>query len=284
MFTLNQEKVNQLLQAISSGFTESPKQVIIFTVVVVAFLGFFVFFYVYQSKRSKKKKLRHTRETYENIIHRANLTVFEKSILERMYKYLKEPATKDQLLEQESTFNYAARKLKSEEKVPENALAAIRIKLGFRAPDNEQIPYNSTVLPVGMPLVIAQKGRKNITGRIQERDQSSFTIILDHGLLPPKKGSQVRVYFKNISGLFGFPSVVQKSKKNIVTLRHSEAIKRFQRREYYRKKISLPAYIRTTSSQERPTASTIIDLGGGGASLVNPDGRYKAGDSIYLSF
>jgi c-di-GMP-binding flagellar brake protein YcgR len=135
-----------------------------------------------------------------------------------------------------------------------------------------------------MPLVIAQKGKRNISGRIQELDPHSFIVRLDHGLLPPEEGSPVRVYFKNISGLFGFSSVVQKSKNNIVKLRHSEAIKRFQRRDFYRKKIRIPAYIKKTSSQERPIASTIIDLGGGGASLLNPDSRYKVGDSIYLTF
>lgn len=284
MFTLDQEKVNQLLQAISSGFVESPKQIIIFSVVVVAFLGLLVFFYVYQLKKSKKKKLRHTQEIYENIILRTNLTDVEKSILKRMSKYLKEPATKAQLLEQESTFNYAARKLQSEDKVPEDVLAVLRIKLGFRAPDIDQIPYTSAALPVGMPLVIAQKGKRKITGRIQELDSHSFVISLDHGSLPPEEGSPVRVYFKNISGLFGFSSVVQISKNNIVRLRHSETIKKFQRRDYYRKKIRLPAYIKKTSSQERPVASTIIDLGGGGASLLNPDSRYKVGDSIYLTF
>lgn len=284
MFTFDQEMLNQLLRAISSGFGESPSKIIVFSTIMTVFLGILLFFYIYQSRKSSANKIHHAQTMYDSIVHTLKLTGPEKDLLDRMTKYLRKPTDKPLLLEHEPTFNAAAQKIYQTERIPDIALAALRLKLGFETQNREQIPHSTALLSAGMSVVIVQKGTGKIWGRVWNQESFSFNVALDPGCDPPQEGKAVRVYFKNLSGLFYFYTVVEKSGHRLIKLRHSEHIKRIQRRTYYRKKIKLPVYVKPLESEEHPFPSRFIDLGGGGASLVNPDGRFKVGDKIYLTF
>jgi hypothetical protein len=201
-----------------------------------------------------------------------------------MSRYLNDPTDKPELFDDESTFNTAAQELKTEMKGSETAIAALRLKLGFQSQSLEKVPHSSSILPIGMPVVIAKKGGGRITGRIQKPDLQSLKILLDPVSTFPPKGSSVGVYFKNLSGLFGFSTTVQRVEDGVVRLNHSEKIRRIQRREYYRKKIRLPVDVRKAAFREPHVATSFVELGGGGGSFLNPEGRYKAGDRVDLGF
>ena len=284
MIVFDQEKLNQLLKAMSRGFSRDPRQLIVFSVIVVIFIGLLLFFGVYQARKSRIKRLQIVRDRFEGMLQRYRLSAFERDLLERMSSYLRKETDKPLLLQHAATFDWAADKLRQADKIPDAAIAALRLKLGLNSQSREKVPHSSTELPRGMPLVIVQKGRKNMSGRIIKQEPYSLIIELDPGSLPPEKGMPIHVYFNNLSGLFGFSTVLLGSKNIIVRLRHSENIKRIQRREFYRKKIKLPVYVKPAGSQERPTASMFIDLGGGGASLLNPGSRYKPGEKVLLNF
>jgi c-di-GMP-binding flagellar brake protein YcgR len=98
------------------------------------------------------------------------------------------------------------------------------------------------------------------------------------------RGETVRIYFQNRAGLFSFDSKILSVEKQTIRLRHGEEIKRFQRRKYYRRRVSQPVGIRYPGSEEQPTLSTFYDLGGNGASLKNPGRRYSSGDAVELIF
>jgi hypothetical protein len=284
MIIFDQEKLNQLLRAMSSGFRQDPRQLALFSVIVVVFIGVLVFFALYQSKRSRTRRLQEIQERFDNLLQKHRLTTMEMDILERMSGYLKKESEKLMLLEHEHTFDTAAEKLRKHGGVPDQLIAALRVKLGFRIESMEKIPHSSTELPVGMPVVVGQKGRKNTGGRILKQEPYSLVVEMDPGRPPPEKGMPIHLYFSNLSGLFGFSTVLLGSKGGIIKLRHSENVKRIQRREFYRKKIKLPVYVKPAGSEERPAASVFADLGGGGASLLNPSSRYKSGDKLFLTF
>lgn len=57
-----------------------------------------------------------------------------------------------------------------------------------------------------------------------------------------------------------------------------------QRREYYRRNLELPVFVRPTGSRRRPVATRFIDVGGGGASLQNPSAKFRRGTDLELTF
>jgi len=284
MIIFDQEKLNQLLRAMSSGFRQDPRQLALFSVIVILFIGLLVFFALYQSKRNRARRLQRVQERFDSLLQKHHLTTMEINLLERMSSYLRKETEKLRLLEHEHTFDAVSEKLRKQGGVPDQLIAALRVKLGFRTESMEKIPHSSTELPVGMPVVIGQKGRKNAGGRILKQDPYSLIVELDPGRPPPEKGMPIYMYFSNLSGLFGFSTVLIGLKGGIIKLRHSENVKRIQRREFYRKKIKLPVYLKPAGSEERPAASVFSDLGGGGASLLNPTSRYKKGDKLFLTF
>jgi hypothetical protein len=63
-----------------------------------------------------------------------------------------------------------------------------------------------------------------------------------------------------------------------------EEIKQYQRRNYYRRKTHLSVFVTPLHTGGETYRSTLLDLGGGGASLGNPQSLFKAGDLLELSF
>jgi c-di-GMP-binding flagellar brake protein YcgR len=101
------------------------------------------------------------------------------------------------------------------------------------------------------------------------------------------------VYFKNPSGIYVFASRVQAVEGGLLQLSHAEQVKRLQRRRFFRKKTALPVFIRPAAERGReveeeredvPRRTAFVDLGGGGAALVNPRRVFGVGDRIELFF
>ena len=59
---------------------------------------------------------------------------------------------------------------------------------------------------------------------------------------------------------------------------------RHWRREHLRKKVRLPVSVRQAEGTGQPVKSVLVDLSGGGASLRNPEARFKASDRLELTF
>jgi c-di-GMP-binding flagellar brake protein YcgR len=176
------------------------------------------------------------------------------------------------------------RKLLREEKIPSSILASLRLKLGFNILEKEQIPHSSAELPLETPVVVMQKGREQNPGRIVSVDSSSLAIELGDAGRPPKSGLPVSIVFENPSGIYSFTTSVRVAGKGVIKVAHSEAIERFQRRRFYRKKLLMPVYVKRVGTQEHYALTTIKDLGGGGASITNPDKRFVLDDKLSLTF
>jgi c-di-GMP-binding flagellar brake protein YcgR len=65
---------------------------------------------------------------------------------------------------------------------------------------------------------------------------------------------------------------------------HSTAVRRIQRRAYYRRKLAKPVYVKTAGSREEPLRSTLLDLSGGGASLRRTGDIFLENGSLDLVF
>jgi c-di-GMP-binding flagellar brake protein YcgR len=91
------------------------------------------------------------------------------------------------------------------------------------------------------------------------------------------------VVFQNRAGLFSFDTVVRSAAGGVLRLNQVERLRRTQRRKYYRRRVRLGVQVLRREG-EPPLASQLLDLGGDGASLVNPQKKLSAGDLPELAF
>ena len=111
----------------------------------------------------------------------------------------------------------------------------------------------------------------------------ALVLVPRDGAAGPSPGSPVRVIFQNRAGLFSFDTVVRSAAGGVLRLDQVERLRRTQRRKYYRRRVRLGVQVLLREGQP-PLASQLLDLGGDGASLVNPQKKLSAGDLPELSF
>lgn len=283
---LDEHKLTKFFDDISRGFQQSPLEILLALALLLLFIGFLIFMYKLQKKRLRETRNKRYLELYEAAMAKLNLNPSELYLLERLARYLKTPEQKYLLLVNHSTLNACASQLCREEDVPEVSLSSFRIKLGFSAQDPERIPSSTAELPQGLPVLITSRTGKRATGRVTGSQPHSLIISPTEPIKFPF-GIPLRVYFQNRSGVFSFATHIQdirEKAEQAIHLAHSETIRRTQRRAYYRKKLTLPIFVRPAGSEEKPLLSAFLDLGGGGASLRNPQNRFKAGMDLELTF
>lgn len=284
MIVLSEQKLALLFEEIAKGFVHSPQEISIFIILVLSFFSMFLFANRYQVKKSITEKTRRAQDTYERIIKKTPFSLSELRMLYHLAKYLKTPQEKNLLLEKQSTFNTCVRKLRNKQRISAPIIAGLRLKLGFKRQDPEQIPLSSADLSTNLPVIIVQKGGKQTPGKILKFVPGSLIIGIENGCPPPASSSHIQVYFQKCSGIFSISTFVQKSGNGVIRAAHSDNIKRLQRRKFYRKKIRLPVYVKPSDSHEPAVLTTFIDLGGGGASLNNRGRQFHERDDIKLSF
>ncbi len=284
MIVLSEQKLNLLFEEISGGFTHSPLEISAFIFIILSFLAPFLFLYVYQLKKQNAEKFRVSQKIYKRLVSMKELAGPDLELLQQMVRYLKKGQKKYLLLEDQSVFNSCARKLQKEKHVSAASMAALRLKLGFKREKPEQTPHSSAQLPEDLPVIMQQKGKKQCTGKLLKSELRSLVIELESGGISSRSRSPVQVYFQNSAGMYSFTTYVQNCKNGLIKAAHSENIKRLQRRNFYRRKLNLPVYIKPKDSEERHVRSTLVDLGGGGASLINTEMNFRPSDGIDLFF
>lgn len=284
MIVLDEDKLSWIFEEISKGFVKSPLEICLFIIIILAIVIGSFLLYRHGIKKYSEDKLLQAQRLFDLAVTRKGVSEAEREVLERLASHLKRSEGKNLLFEKKAVFNACVRKLLREEKVSSSLLASLRLKLGFNVLGNEGIPHSSAELPLEMPVLIMQKGRRQNTGRVLGVDSRSLIIELGDASTPPKPGIPVSIVFENPSGHYSFTTSVKAVGKGIINVAHSEAIERFQRRTFYRKKLLMPVYVKRTGTEEHHTLTTLIDLGGGGASITNPEQRFVLDDKLSLTF
>ncbi|MQY76228.1 MAG: hypothetical protein GH155_01195 [Spirochaeta sp.] len=283
---LDEQKLTKFFDDISTGFQQSPLEILLSLALLLLFIGFLIFMYRLQKKRLRETRNRRYLQLYEAAMAKLDLNPSELQLLEQLAHYLKKPERKYLLLVNHSTFNACVNRMCGEEDVRQVSLSALRIKLGFSVQDPERIPSSTAELPEGLPVLITSRVGKRAAGRVAGSQPHSLIISPTEPVKLPS-GIPATVYFQNRSGVFSFTTHVRETVEKpepAIHLAHSETIRRTQRRAYYREKLSLPIFVRPAGSEEKPLLSVFLDLGGGGASLRNPQNRYAAGADLELTF
>jgi hypothetical protein len=121
-------------------------------------------------------------------------------------------------------------------------------------------------------------------GRIVAQGPAVFLVKLDPGTSPPARNSRVALFFRNAAGIFAFRTRITDLAGEAVHLEHSTQVSHFQRRKYYRRMVRLPVLVTRVPAAMSPRQTILLDLGGGGASLQNPQGLFGEGDALRMWF
>jgi hypothetical protein len=295
MIVFDQEKLSAFFDTVSRGFERSPLEIVLVILSFLVFVTLLIIIYRLQRLKVRRQQSSIARRRYRQIVEKRSLAPSEEDLVQRMARYLKEPEKKYLILINQPTFNFCAAKLKAKDGSAAASIAELRSRLGFRLQGPEQIPASSAELPEGQGLLMVavdpkvpasrheRDGRK-AQGRVYKQEPNSLVVELIEPGTSFHPGETVRIYFQNRAGLFSFLSSVQSVENLRIRLRHGEDIRRLQRRKYYRKRVSQPVGIRYPGTEDKPTLSTLYDLGGNGASLKNPGRRYSPGDAVELTF
>jgi len=269
------------------GFMSEPLEIALVAAVLVAIIGLSLGVHICTNARRMRARLERSKRQYAARMRRLSLGPAEMELLETLNGFLLEGHTrKHLLLTSASVFDFCASRALKTTEIEEGALAALRLKLGFKPTDGERRIRSTTLLPGGIYLLVVQRETKKFYTKIVGSDPDGLLLhIEDRAIVAPGVGTDVRCYFKSKSGTFHFDSrVLVLENARTIRLAHSEMVQRMQRRKYYRTATDLDGLIRLAGSEEEPAPTRIVDLSGGGAALTNPERRYRNSEDVQITF
>ena len=276
--------VQRFFEQVADAYVASPLEVLGVVLILLILVGGLILYAAVWSRREKKHQTELAGQLYEQKSRELKLTPSQHELLKQMAHYLRNPTNVYQLLTDEVAFNASAIQLRENEEATPQSIASLRIALGFQSHRSDRAPKSSTQIPAGATvLVVRNRYKKPVKAKALPPEPQSFLIeLVDEDARVPA-GAAVDIYFQNSAGVFTFRSTVLGEDGKTVKLSHSEEIKTYQKRRYYRRKIDLPVHIYPFDS-DRPILSRFKDVGGGGASMLNTDHHFKEGDDLELRF
>jgi hypothetical protein len=287
VFYYDPQKVSGFLDSIARGFITSPLQYALFAGLILLLVAGLILAYRVQRGRARRLEARLALQRFERLAGKLELTAAELEALDRLAGG--QVSRKLRLLSSPAAFNRAAARLgaAAQEATGEATLAELRLKLGFQARNPERAPSASSELPEGLPVLLAWSaaagGRRRLAAEVNAQEAEALVLVPREGAAAPPAGSPVTVVFQNRAGLFSFNTKVRSAAGGVLRLEQVERLQRTQRRKYYRRRLRLPVQVLLREG-EPPLPSQLLDLGGDGASLVNPQKSLSAGDLPELAF
>jgi c-di-GMP-binding flagellar brake protein YcgR len=142
--------------------------------------------------------------------------------------------------------------------------------------------HSTLELPLGLEIRIVQWEGKKLSGKIFYQRPDSIVVKADCAGTFLKPDMPVVVSFKHERGIYSFGSHIAYVDEEILGLDHAERLMHLQKRKFYRSKISKPVYVKIAHSDKPAFETTLIDLSGGGASIVNSNGSIHPGNMLVL--
>ena len=277
--------LDQLFQSIRAAFHPSPLKLAITISVIVIFVGGLIAFYLVEGRRHRLKRQAASESAYAELVERHHLLPSDEDVIARMAQSLKSPDRKHLLLTNHGMFNAYAQRLIRQGEIPEAVISALRVKLGFLGEGPDSFPVSTASLPTGCTVALRYRTAE-YRAHVLEPQTQALRLRVDTGDRPAVffPGSLAEVVYQNRRGTFRMKSSVIRQDGELLSLEHSEEIAHAQHRAHFRKRFGLGVEVRLAKRDERPVQSRFLDLGGGGASLYNPESRYHRGDQLELRF
>ncbi|MFP4376334.1 MAG: PilZ domain-containing protein [Spirochaetales bacterium] len=271
-------------QQIAEAYQPSALELTVFTLLLALLIGGLVSYTIHRSRRERRHQIELSERLFAETVSQRDLTPSQVDILRQMQQYLRDRTQIHQLVSDEFAFNAAASRLREESDISPQVIAALRVKLNFHADRTHRAPRSSAAIPEGATVLVARnRYRKPFRCRVLQPLPEAFRLeIVDtENRLPP--GAGVDVFFQSSAGVFTFHTTVLSESEGIAELSHSEEVRRYQKRRFYRRKLHIPVRVELVDDGEC-VRSTLHEVGGGGASLLNPENKLRVGQDITLIF
>jgi hypothetical protein len=278
------QQAQQFWQRIAQAYQPTPLEAFLFVALLSLLVGGLIFYTVHRSRKERQRHVALSQRLFEEKIAERKLSPSQVELLREMSRFLRDQTQIHQLVTDEIAFNAAVTKLREEEQVGPQAIAALRVKLDFQANREHRMPRSSATIPEGTAVMIARnKYRRPARARVLPPTPDAFRVkLLEEGTRLPA-GAAVDVFYQSSAGVYTFRTTVLSESPEGAALSHSEELRRYQNRQYYRRKLRIPVQIERLSDGEH-ILSTFHDIGGGGASVSNAEGKLKNGDEVELRF
>jgi hypothetical protein len=272
------------MNTVAVGFETSLAESIAVIAIVVALVVFLVIHGLRVQYRRERERDHEAAERYRELADALRLTPSEEQLVEQLAGTLRRPRDKHLLLESQGQFNQAAGTLLQRDTVTAGQVSGLRVKLGYTGRPIGLHPRSSVDLPVDSAVTIESATGRVLEGKVKSSASNALRVHIDHGVAPLPEGVPVQVVYQNESGRFAFDTTVLLREDLDLYLQHTEDIAKEQQRRHYRRAMQLPVSVYRDLSDDDPLQSEFVDLGGGGASLRNPDLRFDTGDTLGLMF
>ncbi|TVR93080.1 MAG: PilZ domain-containing protein [Spirochaetaceae bacterium] len=262
--------VEEFHRQISDAYTRSPLEISIFVGFFVILLGILFGYRRHVIRQEKQAEAERTERLYQQALRRTQLSPSQIELLNTLAEAMQRPTERYLLFEDESLFNSCAVRAMEQKQVAPDAVAGLRIILGFDS-DGAKAPHSTTQLKPGATVLL--RGRAKDKPVAAEISSSSRSMGLELRCRPermsrlPLSGRAIQLIYHNAAGIFVFESLVLSREDGTVVLRHAEQPQRLQRRRYFRRSVQRPVRIERVSPEGADLNGVVFDLGGGGAAL-----------------
>lgn len=134
-----------------------------------------------------------------------------------------------------------------------------------------------------MPISVAQE-KYEVRGAIADVYNAEFRVWLLDNADGISEAEPALFTVLSRSGPHQFESRFSWDQDGSILVKSPDTIDHQQKRRFVRYPVALPAKVRTYLSGTSGTKTRITDLGGGGATISNPDGEYSIGNVIEIGF
>jgi c-di-GMP-binding flagellar brake protein YcgR len=270
--------------SLAAGFRTSPVEIAAFFLIVILFVVALVSYGIHRHRVYLRRRAKENSRRYAELVVARKLLPTDEDLVDRLARYLRDPSDKHIILQSQSVFNQTAALALDDGVAGPGQVSALRVKLGFTGRPVGLRPRSSTEIPPSSPVILETAGNTRFEGQVTGAATDSLRVRLKDRHVTIPSGASLRVIYQNDAGVFNFNSTVLLKDDNEIGLQHSEEIESVQHRSHYRRPVNLPVYIRSALSDDEPKLSRFVDIGGGGASIRNPGGRFSTGDTVELTF
>ena len=283
MDSLFQSRFGALMEGISGQFGATPLGVALFLLALISLPLLLTIFYRIQRGRQRREQLERSRGIIAKREEKLGLSPAERALVERLVDADEESERAYLVLFDEPRFHAAAKRLLQSPGAPAtSSIAALRVKLGFRR-EPAKSPRSTAMIPEGSSLLLKpEKGEGVLKAEVTRILPDGFEILI-RGTARLVPGDSALFQYQNSRGTFLFRSYCIRRAEGKHLIRHTEKLKQRQQRAWFRNPWSGPVSVGFFDKEERYDPR-FVDLGGGGASLVNPEGRFREGDFLEISF
>lgn len=266
-----------------SGFSSTPVEVALAILFILSFVLFLSIYFFRSVRIERERRALENARRYQEHLEGSGLSRLDRYAFEKVVANLPPSVAAYRLFEEQGVFNRAAAAALEAGALDRVQVASLRVKLGHAGSMVGSRPHSSTEIPVGSAVELRGRTGGGVTCTVLPPTSSAFRLQApEAGRLPPT-GSRVSVVYEGGSGVFSFASHLLRRRDGVLDLEHSEELSVRQRRGHARQPIEVALEVEELQGSEERWASVTRELGGGGASAFNPQGRFRANDELLLT-